>query len=332
MKEHLESSGLSNHLSLLMKSHMTVQKQHTVLQIEHTTLNEVCTSLQEECITLEADHQQLLEDHTTLKSVCASIQGQYSALQREHQIIQQELTTLQSKTTSLMKTCAALEKEKSTLLANHATLQDMCMTLQEDSSIASHAQQMTPQQVVRQPFQATRDDISREAIPLAGGGKADGVRVDSTHLAVETAEQKLGNTFYIWLLSPPGQEEGHGYHDITLNGSTKFRLEWEPDELFLDPGAGDLLLTLYLLSSDVTNPCRVNVHVASSSGYSGQLASVCCGKPQTPWGDLEGKPLNASKMLVGSLALQCNWSEYLKVSLQHHQAKMCRCSCHHTKN
>ena len=101
LKEHIDSSGMSHHMDLLAKSHMTMQAEYAMLQIEHATQNNVCTSLQEEYITLKAEHQQLLREHSTLKKTYNS--GR--------------------------KALVALKQDQSALLADHIALKGTVVTL-----------------------------------------------------------------------------------------------------------------------------------------------------------------------------------------------------------
>ena len=361
LKEHINSGGLSHHMDLLAMSHMTMQAKHAALQIEHTTLNRVCTSLQKEYITLQMKHQELLKEHTTLNDACTSLQEEYITLQVEQQELLKEHTTLkdtynslkkdqvtlQTAHTSLQKNCAFLDREQLALIAEHDTLEGTCKSLQielatlqrsqgqlqkEHSALIAaleeesvHPLQPTIASVlaraklpdkknikssVTEPPRQTRGDTSKQTLQST-----------STPTLGKTSKQTLGNTFYL----PLEQDGIGGDHTVALNNTT-LKLEWEPDDLFEQSHVKNFLFSLYLLSGISS----FDVLVSSGYGDSGQLAIVCCGQPQTTlWGGMPTNPSNPSKKLVGSLFLQCNNYDKLKVSLSHHT---CKCSCHVIKH
>ena len=295
MKQHVEST---DHTSMMAKSLVAFRERVKLLEQQNATLTESHQALQSKFSALVSLHFDLKDCHGLL-------QEEYQTLKMEHKQFKEEQAVLNE---TLQRDLRALKAE----------LNGSQKSMKESESASKPASEVA-------------NELSSEDLAI-GLGK-DPLRATETVYSLQEARKKknsdiskqnLGSNLFLWLLEG---DEGPSYHHIILAGLHKLSLEWEIDDLFPDicvAGVVCFNFTLYLHSG--AEVCNVDVNITSSNGESGQLAVLCCGRPQTViW---EDKPANASKQLVGSLHLDCKKSDQVKVSLNHHKQSQCKCSCH----
>ena len=324
LKDHIESnSGLSHHLSILVKSFTTLQTEHAVLRVDHSALNGACSMLQKEYATLQNKHTTLQNKHTALQREHSLVKMLCSKTHEEFQsVLSDNNATLKESYSSLEKKHQALSTKHNRLESELTTLKSLLVSLQNNSADRKQQLRTDSKHVKHKPLQ--NRTVETGVVRMAAKEKVG--------TAARPEKWWIGNSFTVQILEEPV------HHNFTLMpGNIKLRLEWEKDDLFLKPeNISYFEFRLYHLKTSSTTLGNVDVMVSSDSGDSGLLVVVCCGKPQTILWEMEEREAIASaaggltkdKILLGNVHLECMEAGSVVVSLSHHKRRHCKCTCH----
>ena len=300
LQSHVET-GVSQHMTMLMKSHAALQAEHVALKTG-------------ELASLKAEHAKLETDHATLETEHASLKGDLVALKTQHA---EELATLKI--------------EHATLNSEHAALKDGCVMKSEYTVLKSdHATLQMEHEALKKSHYAKLEAVGSvlRNTPDPVIAKLYTVLVDITTL---TFRDSLSLGF-----AEDSATSGHHYIVLSQDAPKhqyKFKLKWKLVEVEQRGIATRLLgwssrqsyrfeVNFLLVVQDIypalTADTKFDIAFRLDDGVKSSL-KVCCTKPGVSDGSV-----------IGKLAVNClKMPQLLKMQFLPHDLEQCSCLCHH---